>query len=183
MKRKEFIKKSTSCGVISLLSLTLPDKQLNAQASNTNNKSVKDANREQITNLLSYVDGSMDEPKKQKVFNKLGYECFHCTNAEKWVKSMNLTSLIEFVNDGKSSRWERIDYDSEKLVLKVTGRKVPCDCAYAQGQHPPKSLCNYCCKSFMQEFFGTLFERKVKVTIDGSIILGGERCSVTINIS
>jgi len=49
---------------------------------------------------------------------------------------LNLTSLIEFVNDGKSSRWERIDYDSEKLVLKVTGRKVPCDCAYAQGSTP-----------------------------------------------
>ncbi len=183
MKRKEFIRKCSACGVLSFLSLSLPDKQLNAQVSKTNiNKSVRDENREQITKLLSFVDGDMDESIKQKVFGKLGYECFHCTNAEKWIKSMNLDSLLEFVNNGKSSRWENIQSDSEKSVIKVIGRKVPCDCAYAQGQQPPKSLCNYCCKSFMQEFFGTLFEKKVKVTIDETIILGGERCSETIKI-
>ena len=183
MERKEFIRKCSACGMLSFLSITLPDKQLNAQAIETNNKSVRDANREQITELLSFVDGNMNESIKQKVFGRLGYECFYCTNAVKWIKSMNLTDLIEFVNNRKSSRWEKIDYYHEKSVLKVTGRKVPCDCAYAQGQQPPKSLCNYCCKSFMQEFFGTLFEKKVKVTIDESIILGAERCSETIIIS
>ena len=183
MERKEFIQKCSACSVLSLLSLSLPDKQLHAQVSKTNNnKSVRDANREQITKFLSFVDGDMDESIKQKVFGKLGYECFYCTNAVKWIKSMTLTGLIEFVNNGNSSRWEKIQYDSEKSALKVIGRKVPCDCAYAQGQQPPKSLCNYCCKSFMQEFFGTLFKKKVKVIIDETIILGGERCSETIKI-
>ncbi|MGA3286241.1 MAG: hypothetical protein ABSD46_02315 [Bacteroidota bacterium] len=183
MERKEFIQKCSACGVLSLLSLSLPDKQLHAQVSKTNNnKSVRDAHREQITKLLSFVDGDMDESIKQKVFGKLGYECFYCTNAVKWIKSMTLTGLIEFVNNGNSSRWEKIQYDSEKSVLKVIGRKLPCDCAYAQGQQPQKSLCNYCCKSFMQEFFGTLFKEKVKVIIDETIILGGERCSETIKI-
>jgi hypothetical protein len=181
MERKEFIQKCSACGVLSFLSLTLPDKQLNAQLSKTNKKTLRNANREQITNLLCFVEGDMDEPIKQKVFRKLGYECFHCTNAEKWIKSMNLTSLIKFVNNGKSSRWERIVYNPEKSVLKIIGRKAPCDCPYAQIEQPPKSLCNYCCKSFMQECFGTLFGKKVKVAIDESIILGAERCSETIN--
>jgi len=124
----------------------------------------------------------MDESIKQKVFGKLGYECFYCTNAVTWIKSMNLTGLIETVNKGNSSRWEKIEYSPENKVLKVTGRKSPCNCVYSQGQKPPKSLCNYCCKSFMQELFGTLFEKKVKATIDESIILGGERCSATFKI-
>jgi len=181
MKRDEFVKKCTAIGALSFLALTLPEKQLVAQAVKANsNNPVNNANREQITNLLKFIDGNMDNSVKQKVFGKLGYECFHCTNAEKWIKSMELNSLLEFVNNGKSSRWERIEYSQEKQVLKIIGLKTPCDCAYSQCQLPPKSLCNYCCKSFMQELFGTLLEKKVKVSIDESIILGGERCSVTV---
>jgi hypothetical protein len=183
MERNEFIKKSTTCGVISLLCLALPDKLLNSQTNKTINESaVNNVNREQITKLLSFIDSSLDEPIKQEVFGKLGYECFHCTKAAAWIKSMNLTSLIETVNNGNSSRWERIEYGSEKGILKVVGRKAPCVCAYSQEQKSPKSLCNYCCKSFMKELFGTLFGKKITVTINESVILGGERCSATINI-
>jgi hypothetical protein len=179
MKRKDFIKNSTACGVLSLLSLELLENQLNAQTIKTNSaNTVNDANREQITKLLKFVDSEMNSSTKQKVFGKLGYECFHCTNAEKWIKSMNSDSLIEFVNNGKSNRWERIEYDPEKQILKVIGRKVSCDCAYSQCQQPPIS-----CKGFMKEFFGTLFEKKVYVTIDESVILGGDRCSSTIIIN
>ncbi len=182
MERKEFIKTSTTCGVLSLLYLALPDKFLSSQTIKTSNgNSVNDVNREQITKLLDFIDGDIDESIKQKVFGKLGYECFYCTKAVTWIKSMNLTSLIETVNNGNSSRWERIEYSPEKGILKVIGRKAPCVCAYSQEQKPPKSLCNYCCKSFMKEFFGTLFEKKVTVTINESVILGGERCSATIN--
>jgi len=183
MKRNEFIRKCSACGVLSFLSLTLPDKQPGARAIKTNNnQSVRDANREQITKLLSFIDSDMAEPIKQKVFGRLGYECFHCTNAEKWIKSMNPDGLLEFVNNGKSSRWERIDSNLEKSVLKITGRKAPCDCAYSHGQRPPKSLCRYCCKGFLQECFVTLFNKKVNVTIDESTLLGAERCSATIVI-
>jgi hypothetical protein len=183
MKREEFVKKSTTCGLLSLLYLALPEKQLGSQAIKTNNKNmVNNANREQITKLLGFIDSELDEPIKQKVFGKLGYECFYCMKAVTWIKSMNLTSLIETVNNGNSSRWERIEYIPEKGVLKVIGRKAPCTCAYSQEQKPPKSLCNYCCKSFMREFFGTLFEKKITVIIDESVILGGERCSATIEI-
>ena len=183
MKRKEFIKKSTTCGVLSLLYLALPDKQLSSQAIKTNNENTVDnANREQITKLLDFIDSELDEPIKLKVFGKLGYECFYCTKAVTWIKSMNLTRLIETVNNGNSSRWERIEYNPEKGALKVIGRKAPCTCAYSQGQKPPKSLCNYCCESFMKELFGTLLEKKVTVIIDESVILGGERCSATIDI-
>jgi hypothetical protein len=181
MKRNEFIKKSTACGLISFLAMTLPGKQLSSHTTETNNnKSVNDVNREQITNLLKFVDRDMDDSTKQKVFGKLGYECFHCTNAEKWIKSMSLDSLLDFVNNGKSGRWKRIEYSPESQVLKVIGRKTPCDCAYSLGQQSPKSLCNYCCKGFMQELFGNLLGKKVRVTIDESIILGGDKCCTTI---
>jgi hypothetical protein len=183
MERKEFIKKSTMCGVLSFLCLALPDKLLNSQTIKTNNENaVNNVNREQITRLLDFIDSELDDPIKKEVFGKLGYECFYCTKAVTWIKSMNLTRLIETVNNGNSSRWERIEYIPENGILKVIGRKAPCNCAYSQAQKSPKSLCNYCCKNFLKELFGTLFEKKITVTINDSIILGGERCSATINI-
>ncbi len=184
MKRNEFIKKSAACVALPFISFTLPFKPLNAQEVKAqNNTSINKANSEQVAKFLKFVESEMDESTKQKIFGKFGYECFHCTNAEKWIKNMDINNLIEFVNSGKSSRWERIEYSPEKSILKVTGRKVPCDCAYSQVQQPPKSLCNYCSKSFMKELFGTLLKKKVKVKIDESIILGGERCSSTITVS
>jgi len=183
MKRKEFIRKCTAYGLLSFISLTLPNKRLGAEEPKTNNNDqANNVNCEQIVRLLCHIDGDMDESIKQEIFSKLGYECFYCTYAVKWIKSMNVAGLIEFVNNGKSSRWERLEYSLGKSTLKVIGRKAPCDCAYAQGKKPPKSLCNYCCKKFLQELFGTLFGKKVDVAIDESIILGGERCSATVVI-
>ncbi|MGA7721494.1 MAG: hypothetical protein WCA84_09990 [Ignavibacteriaceae bacterium] len=80
-----------------------------------------------------------------------------------------------------SVRWEKIEYNAEQSVLKITGRKVECNCTFAREQQKPKSLCNYCCKSFLQEFFGTLLNNKVKTVIDETVILGGERCCATIS--
>jgi len=183
MERKEFIKKSTACGVLSLLYLALPEKQLNAQTIGTGAKdTATPANREQITKLLGFVESELDEPVKREIFSKLGYECFYCTNAAPWIKSMTLASLIETVNKGGSSHWERMEYNTEKGVLKVIGRKSPCTCAYAQGPNPPKSFCNSCSVSFMNELFGSLLGKKVRTTVDESVILGGERCSATIEL-
>lgn len=184
MKRNDFINKCAACGFLSFMAYPLPGKQLGKPdvIINTNNPE-HDINREQMVRVISFVDKDMDESVKQQFFTKLGQECFHCTNAEKWIKSMNLNGLLEFINNGKSSRWERIEYNADKSILKVIGRQAPCNCAFAQVNQPPKSLCNYCCKGFMKEFFGTLFEKKVYVTIDESVILGGERCSSTITIN
>ena len=183
MKRDEFIKKCTACGAFSLIALTIPENLLIANPLYANEKLSTEINRDQILKFISYLDCEMDESVRQKIFCKLGYECFYCTNADNWIKNMNLSSLIETINNGKSSRWEKIEYNPEQSVLKITGRKAPCSCTFAQEQQKPKSLCNYCRKSFFQEFFGTLLNKNVKAVIDETVILGGERCCATIFIS
>jgi len=184
MKRNDFIKKCTTCGMMSFMAFSLPGKYFVTQeVDNDNNNPAFNINQEQILRVISYMDSNMDESVKQQFFTKLGQECFHCTNAEKWLKNMTLNDLLEFVNNGKSSRWERLEYYPDKSILNVIGREAPCDCAFAQVDQPPRSLCNYCCNGFLKEFFGTLFEKKIEVAIDESVILGGERCSATIIIS
>jgi hypothetical protein len=57
-----------------------------------------------------------------------------------------------------------------------------CACALGDVENPPKSLCNYCCKTFQEDVFSELFQKKVRVEITESSILGGKRCSTAIYI-
>jgi hypothetical protein len=76
------------------------------------------------------------------------------------------------VNRGESTYWENLEYDNEKSVITLVGRKFQsCNCEYGQFNEPPQSLCNYCCKRFQEELFGLLLNKKVNVKIDESMIL------------
>ncbi|MFC2138645.1 hypothetical protein ACFLTE_10750 [Bacteroidota bacterium] len=184
MNRSDFIKKCTTCGFLSFIIHPLFGRKFNKRDTiiETNDYAC-DINCEQVVNIIRYTDKVMEEPVKEQFFTRLGQECFRCTYATKWVDSIDLNGLLEFVNSGKSSRWERLEYNADKSNLKVIGRIAPCDCAFAQIDQPPKSLCNHCCKGFQKEFFRTLLKKKVDVEIDESVILGGVRCSATIIIS
>lgn len=183
MQRKDFIKKCTSCGALALMGLGLPYMQPDPSTIGTGiTTNFPEANDRQILHLLSFIDAKTDEPVKNAIFGRLGFECFHCTNAEKWIRSMDLNDLLEFVNNGKSSRWEKLEYCSDTSRIDIIGRKVPCDCQYAQFKDPPKSLCTYCCKGFLKEFFGNLLKKNVDVTIGETVLRGGERCCAIITI-
>jgi hypothetical protein len=138
-----------------------------------------------VMKLLKFIEANFDEPTREKIFSNLGYECLYSRGLDKWIQSFkaNPDSFFDRVNTGQSKYWERLEYDKENSKIKVISRKfVSCNCAYAQCPEPPKSLCNYCCKRFQKALFETLFDKKVEVKIDSSVLLGGERCCTTINI-
>ena len=186
MKRIEFINKCGTCGIVSLLTLFNLDK-----ASAQENNSTKDdtdsesMNKSQIKQLLKFIDSSINESDKEKIFNKLGFECLYSRNYDKWIISFReqQDEFFDRVKRGESKYWEKLDYDKDKSVITLVGRKFQsCVCEYGQCDEPPESLCNYCCTRFQEELFGLLLEKKVKVKIDESVILGGERCSSTIHV-
>ncbi len=184
MKRKEFLNKCYTCGALSLLGLFNLDK-VNAQE-----KSIKNAitdgeqiNKNQVQQLLRFVDSSTNETDREKIFNKLGYECLYSRNYDKWVVSFKdkQDEFFNRVKRGESKYWEKLEYDKENSVITLVGRKSQsCVCEYGKCIEPPKSLCKFCCKRFQEELFGLLLDKKVNVRIDESILLGGERCSTTI---
>lgn len=184
MKRKEFINKCSTCGTLSLLALFNSDK-VYAQENNTikDDRDSEPMNKKQIRQLLKFIDLSINESDKEKIFNKLGIECLYSRNYDKWVISFRdrQDEYFDRVKRGESKYWEKLEYDKDKSVITLVGRKFQtCVCEYGQCSEPPESLCNYCCKRFQEELFGLLLEKKVNVRIDESIILGGERCSTTI---
>jgi hypothetical protein len=187
MKRKEFIDRCCTCGALSLLGLyspqTVSGKAVATEQSASDNIPM---NKDQIKALMKFIDESINESDKAKIFQKLGTECFHSRNTESWVNRFkdNPDELFDGVNRGESKYWEKLEYDKEKSVIRLVGREVSaCACQYSQCEQPPESLCNYCCKKFQEEIFEHLLNKKVNVRIDESFILGSNRCSTTIFVS
>ena len=184
MKRKEFLNKCSTCGALSLIGLfnidTVYAQENSIKKDDTDGEPM---NKNQVRQLLKFIDSSINKSDKKKIFSKLGIECLYTRNLDKWVVSFknNQEEFFNRVKRGGSKYWEKLEYDKEKSVITLVGRKFQsCVCEYGQCNEPPKSLCNYCCKRFQEELFGILLEKNVNVRIDESIILGGERCSTTI---
>jgi hypothetical protein len=187
MKRTEFLNKCCTCGALSLLGL------LNLDKVNAQEKSVKNAiadgeeiNKNQVQQLLRFIDSSIKKTDREKIFSKLGYECLYSRNYDKWVAGFkdHQDEFFNRVKRGESKYWEKLEYDKENSVITLVGRKSQsCVCEYGKCNEPPKSLCKYCCKRFQEELFGLLLGKKVTVRIDESILLGGERCSTTIFVA
>lgn len=187
MNRKEFLNKCGSCGALSLLALFHPIKtEANSKILRKDDESSEPMNKTQIQEVLKFIHSSVKSSEKEKIFNKLGTECLYSRDYDKWIigQRENLDEFFNRVQRGESTYWEKLEYDKEKSVITLVGRKfTSCVCEYGKCDDPPESLCNYCCKRFQEELFGLLLNKKVKVRIDESIILGGERCSTTIFVS
>jgi hypothetical protein len=145
-----------------------------------------DMNQEQVVRILKFIDSTQDEKSKHAIFSELGNECFALGYSKEWGMSFrgNYQKLLDEVNIQKiSPYWEKLEFNDDRSVLYLTGKKTSrCVCSFGNTQKPPASLCSYCCKSFQENLFGTVFDRKVEVEITESAILGGERCSTAIHL-
>jgi hypothetical protein len=184
MERKGFITKCGACGALSLLSfLGLNNIQAMENRTKKDDSDSEPMNKTQIRHLLKFIDSSINEPDKEKIFNKLGVECLYSRDYDKWLAKFknDPDEYFNRVKRGEAKYWEKLEYDKSKSVITLVGKKSQtCNCQYGRCDEPPKSLCNYCCKRFQEELFGLLLGKKVTVRIDETVILGSERCSTTI---
>lgn len=190
MERKNFLKCACTIGAASCLGLGgLTDKNLFAaviQDDKSGKKTpVVPVEPRQVQNVLFYVESTMDEPTKKKIFDKLGNE--HTTDIGfiNWINGYknNLKGFFDHYNSNKDTYWEKIEYDPDTSTIKITGKVVDrCACPYAQSDNRPVSLCNYCCISFQKSMFEMLLDKKVTVKNDETFLLGGKRCSSTIYV-
>jgi predicted ArsR family transcriptional regulator len=186
MNRQEFINLGCSCGILSYFFPHI------ASGQNENLKPLakkhipQEMNHEQVKNILKFIDASCSESIKESIFGQLGNECFYSRNLDKWIETYtdDVQGFLDRVNiENKSTYWERLEFNADRTVLELTGKKVVgCACAFADCSQPPKSLCTYCCKNFQQELFGTLLGRQVRVEITEAFLLGDNRCNTLIYI-
>ena len=188
MERRAFIGQSCTCGLVSLLGVSeLAARQTNAQKPEDEKKHVPQAMSEkQVRNILKFIDASEDDDTKQRIFEQLGYECFFSRNLDKWIDPYvdNVQGFLDRVNvEHKSKYWEKLEFNEDRTVLTLTGRKVEgCACSFSDCPNPPKSLCHHCCKNFQQELFGRLLGRKVEVEVTTGFLLGDDHCDTIIRL-
>ena len=186
MKRKKFIESSCACGLLSLLPETGFSQQNGQQEQSEKKSALVDMSQDQVQEVMKFIDASIDEPVREKIFNKLGYECFYSRKLDNWIGKYtgNVQSFLDWVNvEKKSKYWKSLEFNEDHTLLKLTGNKVEgCACAFADCPNPPKSLCYYCCKNFQQQLFGMLLGQKVNVEITKAFLLGDESCDTLIHL-
>ena len=188
MERRTFIGQSCTCGLVSLLGVSeLSAQQSDAQKPEGAKKHVPQAMSEkQVRNILKFIDASEDDETKERIFEQLGYECFFSRNLDKWIDPYvdNVQGFLDRVNvEHKSKYWEKLEFNEDRTVLTLTGRKVEgCACSFSDCPNPPKSLCHHCCKNFQQELFGRLLGRKVEVEVTTGFLLGDDHCDTIIRL-
>ena len=184
MERKEFINKCGACGALSLLGF-LGINQTKAQDNSTKkeNSDSETMNKTQIRQLFKFIDSSVNEQDKKRIFEELGILCLYSRGYDKYLTSLknNTDEYFDRVKRGESKYWDKLEYDKKNSVITLVGKKITkCNCEYGQCENPPKALCTSCCVRFQEELFGVLLNRKVHVRLNESFILGSERCSTTI---
>lgn len=186
MERKTFIRNSCACGLASFLPMTGFSRQIGDQDQTPKKSSAIDMSEKQVQEILKFIDTSFDDPVREKVFNRLGYECFHSRQMDKWIGkyTSNVQAFLDMVNvEKKSVYWESLEFNEDRSVMKLTGKKVEgCACAFADCPNPPRSLCHFCCKNFQQELFGMLLAQKVNVEITKAYLLGDDSCDTLIHL-
>ncbi|MGD1044615.1 MAG: hypothetical protein ABR936_04690 [Bacteroidota bacterium] len=160
MDRKDFLHTCSSCGALSLLGL-LNIESVSAQENTKKRDDVDNSqvNKNQVRQLLKFIDSSINESDKERIFQRLGFECLYSTNFDKWVIIFKdkQDEFFNRVKRGESKYWEKLKYDKEKSIITLIGRKgQTCACQFGRCYQPPKSICKYCCKRFQEELFGVL---------------------------
>jgi hypothetical protein len=191
MDRKDFLKSACGLGICSCAGVSLlTDYKLSAaviENTDTDKKTpLVPVDLRQIQNVLSYIDSLTDESMKKNIFEKLGAEHVAHEGFKNWINEnkKNIKGYFDWINSNKDNYWEKIEYDPVASTVKITGKPVDrCACPYAQPEKPTFSLCNYCCIGFQKAMFEALLDKPViKVQIDESYLLGGNRCSSTMFI-
>jgi hypothetical protein len=188
MERRTFFKTSCACGMLSLLNTSpfISQAEELVQQDETKKHVPQGLNQEQVKRIIKFIDASQSEPIKESIFSQLGFECFYSRKLDGWIENYvgNVQAFLDRVNvEKKSKYWEKLEFNKERTVLTLVGKKVDgCACAFSDITEPPKSLCYYCCKNFQQELFGKLLGQKVNVEITESFLLGGERCNTLIHL-
>jgi hypothetical protein len=186
MNRREFVAHGCACGALMMAGLAETSSDALAADAPAKDDLTYPINPPQIMAVLTDIDGSNDKNMIDAVFTRLGYQCFHSRGylkefAEK--QRANFQGYVDYVNANRARYWEKMDYDQDGGIIKITSRKFgKCVCAYAQCSKPAKSLCTHCCKALQSELFKAATGHNVSVAIDESILLGGERCRSTVHL-
>ena len=184
MKRQTFLKMGCACGAVSLLGEKVA---WSADSPQTNKKHAPQAMCEsQVKELIKFIDQTQSDEVKEALFSQLGQSCFYSRHLDNWIGRYtdDVQAFLDWVNVEKKSRyWESLEFNEDKSVLTLKGRKVDgCACSFSAQPDPPLALCHICCRKFQETLFGMLLGQPVHVEVTTGYLLGDDRCNTVIHL-
>jgi predicted hydrocarbon binding protein len=181
MKRKEFLSNACALGLCGCFGTSfLTSNKILANSKNAKGDNEPDWRidfmQSRFKDLIYILNDDVDKDTLIGVLNKLGSKCGDYF-AEKYKN--NPDGFFEFI---KNNWAESVDYDKEKGIIKVNEKlRTNCNCPFIKEKDAPSVLCN-CSMGTQKRIYESLFDRKVTVTLEKSILRGDERCSFTIQL-
>ncbi|MBN2426527.1 MAG: hypothetical protein JXR46_04455 [Calditrichaceae bacterium] len=184
MQRKEFLKSACSMGLCSCVGLAaFTPSEIHAQEEKNENKEVEQLNKKmdfihkRFAKLVEILKENVPEDKRKKIFEELGMAC---SGEYKGHYSKYVNNIDGFISEVMAKWEESVNHDKNKKTITIIGKKMDnCYCALADKAVTPGDFCD-CSLGWQKGIYEYILGKKVKVTVDESILRGGERCSFTI---
>jgi predicted hydrocarbon binding protein len=134
--------------------------------------------QKRFAKLLKITDSYLDDEVKKIVLESLGREC--AKESKSYFENF-INNPEGFLTELKKSWIDSAEYNKETQTIKVIGKKTDsCFCPFVDKSITPKEFCT-CSLGHNKEVYETILGKTVEVTLDESILRGGERCSFSIN--
>ena len=181
MNRKEFLK-NCACGLCTCAAVGLitPESASGTEANVSDDRLSFVKTR--YAKLLEVLSGRMDEKTLNAVLFDLGAYC--CSSSSDEFLKKYCGDLEGFRQAAKQvGAKDDFTYDREKgVITMVSEDRTDCFCQLiSRLAGTPKVACN-CSLGFQQHMWETLLQKKVKVELKESVLLGGKRCVFEIRV-
>jgi hypothetical protein len=184
MNRKEFFTKACKTGIcacagVSLLSSTPLTAQENEKKECPNDWKIGFMQK-RFAKLIDSMEEKLSPEQREQLIEQMGRACSGESN-EKWKSYDGNIDLL--MTDIEKDFAEKATYDKLSQTIKIIGRKADtCFCPFSGGKNISKGFCN-CSKGWQKNTIETISGKKAEVTIDSSILFGGDRCSFTVKLT
>jgi hypothetical protein len=191
MKRKEFLQSMCGYGVCSCLGVTMlsgcgtpgPASTSDVAApppgsppAQTREQWLIEFMRQRHFDLVKALEAGTDSETAGRIMAQVGRQC---------VKDM----AADFKGDpdrwfefAKSRWYESVDYDRARGMIQVRQKNGECSCPFVQKGQAPAFLCD-CTVGAQTILYESIFERPVRITLNETVLRGGERCSFTVQLA
>ena len=144
-------------------------------------------NNKQVTNWINCVLSELSDLNDNKgieILNKCGNNCCEMSdlyNGAIDTRTQNLTEedTDKLFNDFKSRYYNSDNFTKNKDCITLILEK--CTCSLVKNGVSNSYLCN-CTIGYSKKLFETLFDKKVKIDLEKSILRGDSICKQTIKI-
>lgn len=137
--------------------------------------------RLRFSNLIDHLQKYLDKNERLALYENVGESCASDGQKEFEALKGNLKGILD--EQVKQGWLENYDMNESTGTIKLSGKpKDTCGCPLLKKGLTPSEFCN-CSIGYMKKMYSVVTGKKVDVTLESSILMGGDRCNFSIKLS